>query len=117
MADLLNEANEEEPTSVLVGEGGTEFAAEEVAETTPTAVEGSDQVLVEERLPDEEPTADPATQVPPPMDTPLAEEQLLISPINVFGLDQAHFKEEQKRTPWILAMIAFLESGALALDA
>ncbi|POM70630.1 Hypothetical protein PHPALM_12901 [Phytophthora palmivora] len=117
MADLLNEANEEEPTSVLVGEGGTECAAEEVAETAPTAVEGSDQVLVGERLPDEEPTADPATQVPPTLETPLAEEQLLVSPIDVFGLDQARFKEEQKRTPWILAMIAFLESGALALDA
>ncbi|KAE9327482.1 hypothetical protein PR003_g16010 [Phytophthora rubi] len=43
-------------------------------------------------------------------------EQLLVSPVDVFGLQQARFVEEQRRTPWILAMLAYLESGALALD-
>ncbi|KAE8986772.1 hypothetical protein PF011_g19856 [Phytophthora fragariae] len=43
-------------------------------------------------------------------------EQLLVSPVDVFGLQQARFVEEQRRTPWILAMPAYLESGALALD-
>ncbi|KAG3144485.1 hypothetical protein PC128_g24382 [Phytophthora cactorum] len=43
-------------------------------------------------------------------------EQLVVSPIDVFGLHQERFIEEQKRTPWIQAMIAFLENGALALD-
>ncbi|POM79646.1 Uncharacterized protein PHPALM_2626, partial [Phytophthora palmivora] len=117
MADLLNEANEDEPVLILVGEGETEDATEEVARTTPTSTGGSDQVVVGERLPDEEPTVESTTPTLPPEETLLGEEQLLVSPIDVFGLDQARFKEEQKRTPWILAMIAFLESGALALDA
>ncbi|KAG6624031.1 uncharacterized protein IUM83_02216 [Phytophthora cinnamomi] len=36
--------------------------------------------------------------------------------VDVFGLDRERFVEEQKRTPWIQAVIAFLECGALALD-
>ncbi|RAW35162.1 hypothetical protein PC110_g8557 [Phytophthora cactorum] len=42
-------------------------------------------------------------------------EQLLVSPIDVLGLHQERFVEEQKRTPWIQAMIVVLENGALAL--
>ncbi|KAG6612702.1 Retrovirus-related Pol Polyprotein [Phytophthora cinnamomi] len=38
------------------------------------------------------------------------------SSVDVFGLDRERFVEEQKRTPWIQAVIAFLECGALALD-
>ncbi|OWY99808.1 hypothetical protein PHMEG_00029132 [Phytophthora megakarya] len=44
-------------------------------------------------------------------------EQIAVSPIDVFGLDQDRFIDEQYQTPWIMAMIVFLESGALALDA
>ncbi|POM63597.1 Hypothetical protein PHPALM_20979 [Phytophthora palmivora] len=44
-------------------------------------------------------------------------DQLAIFPVDVFGLDQTRFVAEQRQTPWIMAMIAFLESGALALDA
>ncbi|OWY93700.1 hypothetical protein PHMEG_00036810 [Phytophthora megakarya] len=33
-----------------------------------------------------------------------------------FGLDSEKFVEEQLRTPWMTAMKAFLESGALAMD-
>ncbi|KAE8876932.1 hypothetical protein PF003_g38990 [Phytophthora fragariae] len=50
----------------------------------------------------------------PPFDN---EGQTASSPVDVFGLDPERFKEEQRRTPWIQALIAFLESGALALDA
>ncbi|KAE8905940.1 hypothetical protein PF006_g10126 [Phytophthora fragariae] len=39
------------------------------------------------------------------------------SSVDLFGLDRERFQEEQKRTPWIQALIAFLEDGALALDA
>ncbi|KAE9189351.1 hypothetical protein PF002_g25069 [Phytophthora fragariae] len=39
------------------------------------------------------------------------------SSLDEFGLDKFRFVEEQKRTPWIMAMVAFLEAGALPLDA
>ncbi|OWY91079.1 hypothetical protein PHMEG_00040496 [Phytophthora megakarya] len=35
---------------------------------------------------------------------------------DTFGLDSEKFVEEQLRTPWMIAMKAFLESGALAMD-
>ncbi|KAE8951649.1 hypothetical protein PF011_g32906 [Phytophthora fragariae] len=44
----------------------------------------------------------------PPFDN---EGQTASSPVDVFGLDPERFKEEQRRTPWIQALIAFLESG------
>lgn len=112
MADILNEANEEEETLVPVGETTAEATTNhgsgnkvQVGEQPP-----GDQVQVGERLPEGAPATTSRGGVTPP-------EQLLVSPIDVFGLDQARFKEEQKRTPWLLAMIAFLESSALALDA
>jgi len=40
-----------------------------------------------------------------------------MSSVDSFRLDRERFVEEQKRTPWIQAMIAFLDSEALALDA
>ncbi|KAE9345171.1 hypothetical protein PF008_g8893 [Phytophthora fragariae] len=39
------------------------------------------------------------------------------SSVDIFGLDRERFQEEQKRTPWIQALVAFPEDGALALDA
>ncbi|KAE9013400.1 hypothetical protein PR001_g15422 [Phytophthora rubi] len=39
------------------------------------------------------------------------------SSLDEFGLDKFRFVEEQKRTPWIMAMVAFLEAGTLPLDA
>ncbi|KAG6943678.1 hypothetical protein JG688_00017487 [Phytophthora aleatoria] len=39
------------------------------------------------------------------------------SPLEEFGPNPQKFKEEQHRTPWIMALIAFLESGTLTLDA
>ncbi|POM80721.1 Gag-pol fusion protein [Phytophthora palmivora] len=44
-------------------------------------------------------------------------EQLSVSAVYMFGLDQERFVAEQRQTPWIMALIAFLESGAHALDA
>ncbi|KAG3009173.1 hypothetical protein JG687_00004528 [Phytophthora cactorum] len=38
------------------------------------------------------------------------------SPKDTFELDSERFAEEQARTPWMRAMKAFLEAGALALD-
>ncbi|POM58693.1 Gag-pol fusion protein [Phytophthora palmivora] len=43
--------------------------------------------------------------------------QLSVTPVNMFGLDQERFVREQRQTPWIMALIAFLESAALALVA
>ncbi|KAE9333720.1 hypothetical protein PF008_g14316 [Phytophthora fragariae] len=43
--------------------------------------------------------------------------QTASSSVDLFGLDRERFQDEQKRTPWIQALIAFLEDGALALDA
>ncbi|KAE8989325.1 hypothetical protein PR001_g21805 [Phytophthora rubi] len=54
------------------------------------------------------------TDEDPPLDD---EDKTASSPVDAFGLDSERFKEEQRRTPWIQALIAFLESGALALDA
>ncbi|KAG3139704.1 hypothetical protein PC128_g25325 [Phytophthora cactorum] len=42
--------------------------------------------------------------------------QLLLTPVDIFGLQQDRFVEEQMRTPWIPALIAFLKNDALALD-
>ncbi|OWZ16731.1 hypothetical protein PHMEG_0009426 [Phytophthora megakarya] len=35
---------------------------------------------------------------------------------DIFGLDSEKFVEEQLRTPWMIAIKAFLESGALAMN-
>ncbi|OWY96103.1 Gag-pol Polyprotein [Phytophthora megakarya] len=40
----------------------------------------------------------------------------MVSPVDLFRLQQERFVEEQKRTPWIMAMVAYLKDGALALD-
>ncbi|POM64401.1 Hypothetical protein PHPALM_20073 [Phytophthora palmivora] len=45
------------------------------------------------------------------------EGKLLVSPVDMFGLVQERFVAEQRQMPWIMALTAFLESGALALDA
>ncbi|GMG15140.1 unnamed protein product [Phytophthora fragariaefolia] len=45
------------------------------------------------------------------------ETRLVTSPVDQFELDRERFIQEQKRTPWIQAMIAFLEDGALASNA
>ncbi|KAE9335014.1 hypothetical protein PF008_g13690 [Phytophthora fragariae] len=44
-------------------------------------------------------------------------ERVVTSPVDLFGLDRERFVAEQKHTPCIQAMIAFLEHGALALNA
>ncbi|KAJ8527388.1 hypothetical protein ON010_g14873 [Phytophthora cinnamomi] len=52
----------------------------------------------------------------PDDDEDLDAERPATSPVDVFGLDRERFVDEQKRTPWIQAVVAFLEHGALALD-
>ncbi|KAE8890608.1 hypothetical protein PF003_g25358 [Phytophthora fragariae] len=44
-------------------------------------------------------------------------ERVVTSPVDLFGLDRERFVAEQKRTPWIQAVIAFVGHGALALNA
>ncbi|KAE8899714.1 hypothetical protein PF003_g16089 [Phytophthora fragariae] len=44
-------------------------------------------------------------------------ERVVTSPVDLFGLDRERFVAEQKRTPWIQAVIAIVEHGALALNA
>ncbi|KAE9337951.1 hypothetical protein PR003_g11756 [Phytophthora rubi] len=43
-------------------------------------------------------------------------ERVVTPPVDLFGLDRERFIAEQKRSPWIQAVIAFLEHGALALN-
>ncbi|GMF49356.1 unnamed protein product [Phytophthora fragariaefolia] len=62
----------------------------------------------------------PIHRPPPADDDDLAErnvEQTASSSVDVFGLDQERFRDEQKRTPWIQALAAFRQDGTLALDA
>ncbi|GMF27677.1 unnamed protein product [Phytophthora fragariaefolia] len=46
----------------------------------------------------------------------LYSDTFLVSPVDVFGLQQDRFVDEQRRTPWILVMQAYLESGGMALE-
>ncbi|OWY92250.1 LOW QUALITY PROTEIN: hypothetical protein PHMEG_00038822 [Phytophthora megakarya] len=53
------------------------------------------------------------------MDGPLNGEVVeprMSTPVDEFGLDMFRFIEEQKRTSWIMALIAFLEDRALPID-
>ncbi|KAG3046012.1 hypothetical protein PC121_g20943 [Phytophthora cactorum] len=104
MEELLNEADTDE------GDGSVE-----VGESRPLGIRNDESGEVGERstapgdvLPEtiarEEEEAD---LTDPPVPYPLEE----------FGPDPQKFKEEQHRTPWIMALITFLESGALTLDA
>ncbi|KAE9242966.1 hypothetical protein PF004_g6370 [Phytophthora fragariae] len=43
-------------------------------------------------------------------------ERVVTSTVDLFGLDRECFIAEQKRSPWIQAVIAFIEHGALALN-
>ncbi|KAG1688772.1 hypothetical protein DVH05_003082 [Phytophthora capsici] len=38
------------------------------------------------------------------------------SPVDRFGLDRDQFVKEQQEVPWIKALVAFLQDGALPLD-
>ncbi|KAE8885551.1 hypothetical protein PF005_g9461 [Phytophthora fragariae] len=107
MADLLNDASLNDQSSPLIGEGpaGGPRDAEPPNAGSDPAGRGSAEVG------ESDPVAGDASA---PLEAPT--EQLLVSPVDVFGLQQDRFVAEQRRTPWILAMLPYLESGALALD-
>ncbi|KAE9347247.1 hypothetical protein PR003_g7026 [Phytophthora rubi] len=44
------------------------------------------------------------------------EERVVTSTVGLFGLDRERFIAEQKRSPWIQAVVAFIDHGALALN-
>lgn len=96
MAELLNDADESSPSTVEVGE--TAPFDSTLLPTGSLLQSAGDSSLI----------------VPP--DEEGATDQCLVSPVDVFGLQQTRFVEEQKRPPWIQAMIAFLSDEALALD-
>ncbi|GMF40664.1 unnamed protein product [Phytophthora fragariaefolia] len=107
MADLLNDADTDERHTPLVGEGS---AGDDRDSETPDVYPGPagrGSAEVGESGPAEGDLAE-SSGVPT--------DQLLVSPVDVFGLQQDRFLAEQRRTPWIQAMLAYLESGALALD-
>ncbi|KAE8903833.1 hypothetical protein PF005_g10038 [Phytophthora fragariae] len=107
MADLLNDANSDDQSSPLVGEGPAGGPRDAVPPNAGSDPAGRGSAKVGES----DPMAGAASE---PLEAPT--EQLLVSPVDVFGLQQDRFVAEQRRTPWILAMLAYLESGALALD-
>ncbi|KAG6612102.1 uncharacterized protein IUM83_15004 [Phytophthora cinnamomi] len=119
MTDLLNDADLDVRNSALVGKGGRTRSPAALSgasfSDTPAATHRS--VEVGER---ESQDADALDLTSPSLNSNevglSSSEQLLVSPVDVFGLQQDRFVEEQRRTPWILAMIAYLESGALALN-
>ncbi|KAE8902186.1 hypothetical protein PF005_g5547 [Phytophthora fragariae] len=107
LADLLNDANSDDQGSPLVGEGPAGDPREAVPPNAGSDPAGRGSAEVGES----DPVAGDASE---PLEAPT--EQLLVSPVDVFGLQQDCFVVEQRRTPWILAMLAYLECGALALD-
>jgi hypothetical protein len=116
MADLLNP----EPSSVepevpsSVGErNGTAAEGEDAEYTEGEPEDGTDAIEFED---DEElglefaagPT-DMETGDASPMPTPPSQ-------VDLFGLDSEQFLKEQQKVPWIKALIALLDDGALPLD-
>ncbi|KAE8971166.1 hypothetical protein PF011_g26135 [Phytophthora fragariae] len=127
MSDLLNDADADGRRSPLVGEDGGAGSGNHTGGlpnpvSPPPLPDGHGSSAVGERVnPDGSEVGPPSnharsqpTESPGPNAIPT--EQLLVSPVDVFGLQQDRFVAEQRRTPWILAMLAYLESGALALD-
>ncbi|KAG4043148.1 hypothetical protein PC123_g21386 [Phytophthora cactorum] len=96
MSDFLNDAKADGKRPVPVGETCDIFATARKVGTTSNASSRTE--------------GRPLTDDGKPL------ELLLVSSIGVFGLRQKRFVEEKKRTPWIPALIAFLENGALGLD-
>ncbi|KAE9186373.1 hypothetical protein PF004_g23106 [Phytophthora fragariae] len=123
MSDLLNDADADGRRSPLVGEEGGSHSGDlhgSGPSPPPSDEHGSGEVGervnpdgIEVGPPPNHVRSQPTGSAGP--DAVLTE-QLLVSPVDVFGLQQDRFVEEQRRTPWILAMLAYLESGALALD-
>ncbi|KAE9092323.1 hypothetical protein PF010_g17851 [Phytophthora fragariae] len=127
MSDLLNEADADGRRSPLVGEDGGTGSGNHTGDlpnpvSPPPLPDGHGSSAVGERVnPDGSEVGPPSnhdrsqpTESPGPNAIPT--EQLLVYPVDVFGLQQDRLVAEQRRTPWILAMLAYLESGALALD-
>ncbi|OWZ07023.1 hypothetical protein PHMEG_00020639 [Phytophthora megakarya] len=115
MADLLNDADPGGDSSDEVGGTDTRVPAEEgtVRETRSVPAEGTTRNNDLERRGSTEVGGGSARSPRPPQDPG---QQLMVSPVDLFGLQQERFVEEQKRTPWIMAMLAYLKDGALALD-
>ncbi|KAJ8546682.1 hypothetical protein ON010_g11553 [Phytophthora cinnamomi] len=120
MSDLLNDANTDDRGSVLVGENGYLDASESATPLETDEYADGEQVsrnidggtwLWRSRgarfpCPDRRPPSRATACLP----------CAAFLFVDVFGLQQDRFVEEQRRTPWILAMIAYLENGAVALE-
>jgi len=129
MADLLNDSNADGDGRVRVGE---QEAGDAVARSTqiipaPGLIEVGERVATTDLPGDSgggddlapEPIASNRVDHTDPETLDLEANEEILEPtepsqIDEFGLDMLRFIEEQKRTPWMLANIAFLESGAVA---
>ncbi|GMF49675.1 unnamed protein product [Phytophthora fragariaefolia] len=107
MADLLNDADTDERCTPLVGEGSAGDVRDSETPNVYPGPAGHGSAEVGESGPVEGDLAEPSG---------VPTDQLLVSPVDGFGLQQDRFLAEQRRTPWIRAVLAYLESGALALD-
>ncbi|KAE9190402.1 hypothetical protein PF004_g21913 [Phytophthora fragariae] len=138
IADLLNDhSSSPEESSVPVGEGsspgqddesaaasspGTDKALNEAVQVAMDALNEVGEPPATLSSANSEPDAanDDDDALADAVDDEILEgdvTQTASSSVDLFGLDRERFQEEQKRTPWIQALIAFLEDGALALDA
>ncbi|KAE9007780.1 hypothetical protein PF011_g10979 [Phytophthora fragariae] len=97
-SNVLNPETPDEDATVSVGE--------------PPAPPGNASIGTETPDPEYEGAADDETS-----EEDEDAERVVTSPVDLFGLDRERFVAEQKRTPWIQAVIAFVEHGALVLNA
>ncbi|OWY97202.1 polyprotein [Phytophthora megakarya] len=119
MTDLLNDSGSNTDGSTQVRESDHAVDDDSCLVPTPGLIEVREHESVVD-LPDSVPDGVPDER---PQSTPgdvrvLDEvvEAQVSSPVDEFGLDRFRFIEEQKRAPWILALIAFLEDRALPID-
>ncbi|KAG1695900.1 hypothetical protein DVH05_019255 [Phytophthora capsici] len=108
MSDLLNAnadaSRDQEGTPMPSGNAtGTSVAVGEPDQAVPTVADASVDPEPLTQAEQEEDLQGGATPTTP-------------SPVDEFGLDYDKFVAEQDRLPWMKALKAFLQSGALALD-
>ncbi|OWY94548.1 LOW QUALITY PROTEIN: Retrovirus-related Pol Polyprotein from transposon 412, partial [Phytophthora megakarya] len=119
MTDLLNDSSSNTNGSPQVRESGHAVDGDSCLVPAPDLIEVREHESVDD-LADSVPDCVPDERPQPtPGDVRVLDEVVepqVSSPVDEFGLDMFRFIEEQKRTPWILVLITFLEDRALLID-
>ncbi|OWZ21655.1 hypothetical protein PHMEG_0003765 [Phytophthora megakarya] len=116
MRDLLNDLNQDVDSPVQVMEGDTVVDGDCDIAPAPGLLEAREHESMVDTAPYNRNAEHSATDGVQVRVSEEVMEPLVSSPFDEFGLDAFRFVEEQKRTPWILALRAFLEDRALPLD-